>query len=96
VAALHDHDEYADRWIVQPRLQNLVPGFEHLGTDHGRIHELNVVGVVDHDDVGTEPGDRAKRHGAAFTAAAIAEMLHGVPIKTAPLAPARLIPVAVD
>ena len=58
VTALHDHDEHAGLGIVQSGRQHFIPDPERGLTDDVGFHAFNIMGIIEHDDVGAKTGDR--------------------------------------
>jgi hypothetical protein len=96
MATLHDHDEHAGLGIVKPCRQHLVPHPERGLTDYVGLDIFDVVGIIDHDNVGAETGDRRKRHCPAIAAGVIVELSNLGVVEANPVAPPPLIPVRFD
>jgi hypothetical protein len=76
VAALHDHNVHARLRVIQPSLENFVPGAQDRVPRYLAVNGLHVMGIIDHNDVGPEPGETRERCGAPVTAGQIAEQLN--------------------
>src|ERR1700728_1439471 len=65
VAALHDHDEHAGLGIVETGRQHFIPDPERGLTNDGGFYIFNIMGIIEHDDVGAKPvideNDMARR-----------------------------------
>ena len=96
VAALHDDNEHAGLGIVQSRREHFVPHPKRGFPDNIGFDLLDIMGIIDHDDVGAKAGNRGKRHGPAIATGKIVELRDLGVVEPNAIFPALLVPVRLN